>query len=220
MANSTYFVRTRGRVTGPFDRETLQKLARRGAVSRVHEVSADRINWSSAGEYEDLFPTPAAGVRLGIAPRPAPEAAQAAGDPAAATPAKPDPLPDRLPDIAPLPPPPPPPAPMQPSRRIANLTPQAPSPAPPLHPSDQTDPAPNHQRLAVAALITAICGVPLFGLVTGVLAMVFAIKALTGMQRTGNNSGKGMALAGFFLGIADFLGWMFYLIVMKSVFRH
>jgi len=209
---ATYFVRTRGRVTGPFDRETLQKLARRGAVSRVHEVSADRVNWSSAGEYEDLFPTPAAGV-LGIAPRPATEPAQAVSGPAAATPVELDPLPG----IAPAPPPPP--APVKPSRRIANLTPQAPLPAPLLHPPAQTDPAPDYKRWAVAALVTAICGVPLFGLVTGVLAMVFAINALKGMQRTGNDTGKGMALAGFVLGMVDFLGWLIYLILVTLVFR-
>jgi hypothetical protein len=215
MGNATYFVRTRGRVTGPFDRETLQKLARRGAVSRVNDVSADRVNWSSAGEYEDLFPTHAAGMPLAIAPRPATEPAHAVSGPAAATQVKLDPLSDPLPDIAPVAPPPPDPA--RPSRLIANLTSQAPLPASP--PPAPTGPQPNYKRWALVSLITAICGVPLFGLVTGVVAMVFAIIALTGMQRTGNNSGKGMALAGFILGIVDFLGWMFYLIVMTTVFR-
>ena len=51
-----YYVRAAGRVTGPFDLPMLQKMVQRGAVSRVAEISADRVNWSAAREFEELFP--------------------------------------------------------------------------------------------------------------------------------------------------------------------
>jgi len=54
---ASYFVRSRGRVSGPFDLSGLQKMVRRGLVSRIHEISSDRVQWTSAGEFEDLFPT-------------------------------------------------------------------------------------------------------------------------------------------------------------------
>src|SRR5438045_3698942 len=55
-----YFIRARGKITGPFDVPGLQKLVRRGLLSRVHEISSDRLNWSMAGEFEELFPARAA----------------------------------------------------------------------------------------------------------------------------------------------------------------
>jgi hypothetical protein len=51
-----FYVRLRGRITGPFQQEELRKLFDRGRISRVHELSNDRVNWVSAGE---LFTTPA-----------------------------------------------------------------------------------------------------------------------------------------------------------------
>ena len=74
MAES-YFVRTRGRVSGPFDVGSLQKLVRRGMLSRAHEVSSDRQTWSSAGDFEELFPAAAAAA--------APAAPAAVAEPAA-----------------------------------------------------------------------------------------------------------------------------------------
>ena len=48
MAGETYFVRSRGKVTGPFDLGGLQRLVKLGMLSRVHEVSTDKQNWVSA----------------------------------------------------------------------------------------------------------------------------------------------------------------------------
>jgi hypothetical protein len=62
MAEATFYVRNRGKVSGPFDTATLQKLVRRGVVSRIQEISQDRATWNRAGEYEDLFPSPAAAM--------------------------------------------------------------------------------------------------------------------------------------------------------------
>jgi hypothetical protein len=65
---ATYFVRSRGRVTGPFDVAALQKMVRRGAISRLHELSEDRQAWAAAGEFDDLFPPHPAdrGARLQV----------------------------------------------------------------------------------------------------------------------------------------------------------
>ena len=56
MADEAFYVRVRGKISGPFDIPTLQKLVRRGELSRIHEISRDRTAWSTAGEFEDLFP--------------------------------------------------------------------------------------------------------------------------------------------------------------------
>jgi hypothetical protein len=55
-----FYVRVRGKISGPFDIASLQKLVRRGALSRIHEISSDRAAWNAAGQYEDLFPSAAA----------------------------------------------------------------------------------------------------------------------------------------------------------------
>jgi hypothetical protein len=51
-----YFIRSRGRVSGPFDFDALRKLVRRSMLSRAHEISTDRRQWRPAGDFEDLFP--------------------------------------------------------------------------------------------------------------------------------------------------------------------
>lgn len=57
MASEGYYIRARGKITGPFDLNALQKLVRRGSLSRIHEVSSDRISWASAGDFGELFTT-------------------------------------------------------------------------------------------------------------------------------------------------------------------
>ncbi|HEX4054692.1 MAG TPA: hypothetical protein VHX86_10545 [Tepidisphaeraceae bacterium] len=71
MADSGFFLRVRGKVSGPFDLPGLQKLVRRGMLSRIHEISSDQVTWNTAGEFEDLFPT------TPPAPAPRPEASDA-----------------------------------------------------------------------------------------------------------------------------------------------
>jgi len=56
MVASAFYLRIRGRISGPFDVSTLQKLVHRGELSRIHEISSDRSTWSTAGHFEDLFP--------------------------------------------------------------------------------------------------------------------------------------------------------------------
>lgn len=62
-----FFVRIRGKISGPYDVSSLQKLVRRGMLSRIHQISADRQSWSAAGEFEDLFPAPAASAAVEVA---------------------------------------------------------------------------------------------------------------------------------------------------------
>ena len=54
MDNSLY-IRVRGRVLGPYDQEKLQSLARRGQLSRMHELSVDGASWVRASNYPELF---------------------------------------------------------------------------------------------------------------------------------------------------------------------
>jgi len=53
------YVRIRGRVQGPFDKEKLRALVKRGQLSRMHEVSPDGNDWKQASEYQELFVTAA-----------------------------------------------------------------------------------------------------------------------------------------------------------------
>ena len=52
---SRYWIRNRGRTTGPFTAEKLQSLARRGRFNRHFQVSRDKKNWSRATEFPELF---------------------------------------------------------------------------------------------------------------------------------------------------------------------
>ena len=71
-------------------------------------------------------------------------------------------------------------------------------------------------RLAIAALATAVAGIPLFRLVTGVVAIALGAIAL-GTIRESRQKGIGLAAAGVLLGLVDVVGW---LIVLSIVFHH
>lgn len=43
-----YWVRFRGQIAGPFDIAALKAQARKGALSRLHQVSTDKVTWKSA----------------------------------------------------------------------------------------------------------------------------------------------------------------------------
>ncbi len=74
---------------------------------------------------------------------------------------------------------------------------------------------PRTNRLAVAAFITALAGIPLFGVVTGLVAVVLGALAL-GSIRGGNQRGVGWAAAGLLLGLVDATGWLVFLILALS----
>ena len=56
MRSESYLVRMRGRVAGPYNMADLQKMVRRGTLSRIHEICADGINWIPASNIDGLFP--------------------------------------------------------------------------------------------------------------------------------------------------------------------
>lgn len=60
-------------------------------------------------------------------------------------------------------------------------------------------------RLAISALVVAVLGIPLFGLVTGLVAIVLGCIALAGHSRRWK--GAGLAVAGILLGVIDMAGW-------------
>ena len=62
---------------------------------------------------------------------------------------------------------------------------------------------PGYIGMARTAMILSIVGVLCFGPVTGLLAIIFGGIALSGMGKTGDNRGRGMAVTGLVLGILD-----------------
>jgi hypothetical protein len=54
MSDSFYF-RVRGEVKGPFSREQIVSLIRKKRLGRHHELSADAVIWTRAGEVPGLF---------------------------------------------------------------------------------------------------------------------------------------------------------------------
>lgn len=55
----TFYVRSRGKLAGPFAMDALQQLVKRGKVSRFDQLSANKSAWRSAGDFEELFAPPA-----------------------------------------------------------------------------------------------------------------------------------------------------------------
>lgn len=58
-----YFIRSSGRVLGPFDLDKLKALRARGRLGRADEVSTDRRTWEPAATLEELFGTGERGRR-------------------------------------------------------------------------------------------------------------------------------------------------------------
>ena len=54
--DSTYYVRLKGKVLGPFSMEQLVQLKQQGRLSPFHEVSDDRKTWTVASSIAGLFP--------------------------------------------------------------------------------------------------------------------------------------------------------------------
>jgi hypothetical protein len=70
-------------------------------------------------------------------------------------------------------------------------------------------------RLAIVAFITALAGIPLFGVVTGLVAIVLGSIALGAIHQS-RQRGMVLALVGVLLGIADVVGWAAFLSVTLS----
>lgn len=70
-------------------------------------------------------------------------------------------------------------------------------------------------RTAIASLVLAIAGIPLFGLVTGLIAVAIGCLALSRHSR--QLKGAAIAVAGILLGIVDVVGWTAGLMVFYDV---
>ncbi|HBJ36008.1 MAG TPA: hypothetical protein DDZ51_14920 [Planctomycetaceae bacterium] len=55
MSEDQVYVRFKGKVLGPLTLHKIQELARRGQVTRMHDLSADGITWVKAEEFGDVF---------------------------------------------------------------------------------------------------------------------------------------------------------------------
>ena len=72
---------------------------------------------------------------------------------------------------------------------------------------------PRTNRLAIASFIIAVAGIPFFGAITGLVAVVVGAMAL-GALRSGNQRGIVWAAAGLVLGLVDAVGWVIFIAVM------
>lgn len=55
MSEDRLYIRFKGKVLGPLTSQKVQELARRGQITRMHELSPDGISWIRAGDYGNLF---------------------------------------------------------------------------------------------------------------------------------------------------------------------
>jgi S1-C subfamily serine protease len=74
---------------------------------------------------------------------------------------------------------------------------------------------PRTNRLAIAAFVCALAGIPFFGAVTGLVAILLGSLAL-GAIRSSPQRGLGLALGGVLLGLGDVVGWIIFLSGMLS----
>lgn len=69
---------------------------------------------------------------------------------------------------------------------------------------------PRTSRLAIASLICAVAGIPFFGLITGMVAVLLGSLALGSIRGT-RNRGVVLSVLGILLGMADVVGWLVFL---------
>ncbi len=70
-------------------------------------------------------------------------------------------------------------------------------------------------KLAIASLVCGLAGIPLFGLITGLVAVLLGVLALSAI-RASSQRGLWLALAGLMLGIVDVTGWVIFLGMMLT----
>jgi len=69
--------------------------------------------------------------------------------------------------------------------------------------------------LAIASFVCALAGIPFFGVLTGLVAVLLGVLALGAIRVTAQR-GLGLALSGLLLGIVDVVGWVVFLTIMLS----
>lgn len=55
MSEDRLYIRFKGKILGPLTSQKIQELARRGQITRMHDLSPDGSSWVKAGEYGNLF---------------------------------------------------------------------------------------------------------------------------------------------------------------------
>jgi len=55
MNEDRLYIRFKGKILGPLTSQKIQELARRGQITRMHDLSPDGRSWVKAGEYGNLF---------------------------------------------------------------------------------------------------------------------------------------------------------------------
>jgi S1-C subfamily serine protease len=68
---------------------------------------------------------------------------------------------------------------------------------------------------AIASFVTAVAGILMFGVITGVVATVLGSIAIGGIQQS-RQKGMWLALTGIFLGLFDVVGWVVFLAIVLS----
>lgn len=56
--DESYYVRSRGRIQGPFTLEEVRLRAKRRRLNRFDQVSTDGVNWKAAARFPEIFPPP------------------------------------------------------------------------------------------------------------------------------------------------------------------
>ncbi|MGC9261721.1 MAG: DUF4190 domain-containing protein [Phycisphaerae bacterium] len=233
MAGETYFVRSRGKITGPYDVAGLQRLVKLGMLSRVHEVSTDKLNWASAATVPGVLPESAARSAAVYQPEPAETPSNTYE---VTEPPRPSDPPAARTESAP--PPPAPNGPMVacgscgsvlPAAQLFNdrgryicpscyqrLVPSAPPVRP--YPADGGQ-SKSYHGYGVASLILGLAGLllPLVGPICAILAIVFGSVALHGNDRIGSREGNGMARAGKIMGIIVVSAYVILLIFWVGI---
>ncbi len=221
MSDRSWFIRSRGRVLGPFTAPQLEAMRARGQFARFYQVSEDRLNWESAATLTDLFPTADGGSRARaphgelVIDEPAPSAISgpsegwhyAVGDHREG-PISFDELqrkasrgeiqPDTLVWNVGM-------ADWTPCRTVAGLIfPGAPPgrPSGPADPGPQAPSAPRPTRTSGLAIASLVLGLLWLSWVGSLLAIIFGRAALAEIsQSRGTVGGRGMAVTGVTLGI-------------------
>jgi S1-C subfamily serine protease len=101
------------------------------------------------------------------------------------------------------------------AEELARIAPLAAAPAGFAVPSPRGPVAPRINRLAVAACVTAVAGIVVFGVLTGLVAVLLGCLAL-GRLREARQKGLGLALTGVLLGLGDVVGWLIFLSAILS----
>lgn len=221
MSERRWFIRSRGRVLGPFTEPQLEAMRARGQFARFYQVSEDRLNWDSAATLTNLFPSSESGSRARaksdelVIDEPAPSGLSdqsegwyyAVGDDRRG-PISFDELqrkasrgeirPDTLVWNAGM-------ADWLPCQTVAGLAFPGAPPGGPSHPVDSSSPTsipPRPTRTSGLAIASLVLGLIWLGWAGSVLAIIFGRAALAEISASGGTvGGRGMAVTGLTLGI-------------------